>query len=158
MSGLDAVVSGRIEYQSCKTWSYSARLNAAVASCSRAEPVGAVGAAAIAGGRLTAIVPRVSSRRSNRRVVVSRRALSNKVRREGQNVGLPRALPPKPFTCNDSCFKARYHVEGAMTMAGAYIVSTYSFTIRLVQKRGALVRRLSFMSCNQPRGIPSRSR
>ncbi len=32
MSGLDAVVSGGIEYQNCKTWSYSARLNAAVAS------------------------------------------------------------------------------------------------------------------------------
>ena len=51
-----------------------------------------------------------------------------------------------------------YHVEGVRTMAGAYRLSTYSLTIRLVQKRGALVRRLSFMSCTQPRGIPSRSR
>jgi hypothetical protein len=69
MRGFDAVDSGGIEYQIFKTWSYSARLNDSVASRSRVELVGAVGALASAEGRSMIITPRVSSR-SNCRVAV----------------------------------------------------------------------------------------
>ena len=51
MSGFDAVVSGGSDYQSFSTWSYSAWLNASVASRSRAEPVDDLGVPCFRGGQ-----------------------------------------------------------------------------------------------------------
>src|SRR5207344_1198381 len=76
MSGCDAVDSGGSDCQSFSTRSYSAWLNASVASRSMAELVDDVGVRASVGGRLTTIVPRVSSGSIRRwAVIVQRRAL-----------------------------------------------------------------------------------
>ena len=136
MSGFDVVASGGSDCQSFRTWSYSAWLNASVASRSMAESVDDVGVRASARGQTHDNRPEGEQREHLQRS--SDDATTGSLQGFGSTVV--------------------YHVEGVRTMAGAYRLSTYSLTIRLVQKRGALVRRLSFMSCNQPRGIPSRSR
>src|SRR5262245_14110636 len=62
MSGFESAISGGSDCQSFRTWLYSARLNASVASRSRAEPVDVVGVPASAGGRLMIIVQIVSNK------------------------------------------------------------------------------------------------
>src|SRR6185295_15630943 len=78
ISGFEAVPSAGSEYQSFRTRSYSAWLNASVASRSRAEAGGAIGVPAFEGDRLATIVPTVNRRVSCSSAVMAPRQVLSK--------------------------------------------------------------------------------